>query len=86
MGNLPTYTLNHSIFPVQEQQDFYEESRRKVVHGATAQVEVVIERQRVELFIISLCELLDLLVEQIATDASELIRHYNALLRPTTSK
>ena len=57
--NLPTYMLNHSMFSVQEQQDFYEESRRKIVRGAKAYVEAGIERQRVELFIIPLCELLN---------------------------
>ena len=57
--NLPGYMLNHSIFPVQEQQDFYEESRKKIVRGAKAYVEAGIERQRVELFTTSLCGLLD---------------------------
>jgi len=47
------------MFPVQEQQDFYEESRKKIVRGAKAYVEAGIERQRVELFTTSLCGLLD---------------------------
>jgi hypothetical protein len=48
--NLLKYALNHSMFLlVQEQQDFYEESRRKIVGGALAYVEAGIERQRVEL-------------------------------------
>ena len=47
------------MFPVQEQQDFYEESRRKIVRGAKAYVEAGIERQQVELFISSLRGLLD---------------------------
>ena len=36
---------------VQEQQDFYEESRRKIVRGAKTYVEAGIEQQRVELSI-----------------------------------
>jgi hypothetical protein len=39
---------------VQEQQDFYEESRRKIVGGVLAYVEAGIERQRIEL-LQSLC-------------------------------
>ncbi|KAF9653309.1 hypothetical protein BDM02DRAFT_3107891 [Thelephora ganbajun] len=60
--------INSASSTLQEQQDFYEESRRKIVRGAKVYVEAGIERQR------------------LATDASELIRHYNALLRPTTPK
>ena len=47
---------NHSIFLlVQEQQDFYEESRRKIVRGAKTYVEAGIERQQVKLSIFLLC-------------------------------
>ena len=47
---LTKYALNHSMpLSVQEQQDFYEESRRKIVGGALAYVEAGVERQRVEL-------------------------------------
>ena len=41
---------------VQEQQDFYEESRRKIVRGAKAYVEAGIERQRVGVFTFFICE------------------------------
>ena len=59
IGNLPTYMRNHSVFLVQEQQDFYEESRRKIGRGIKMYVEVGIERQRVKLFIFSLRGRLD---------------------------
>ena len=40
---LLTHMLNHSVLSVQEQQDFYEESRRKMVCGVKAYVEAGIE-------------------------------------------
>ena len=55
----PTYMRDHSVFLVQEQQDFYEESRRKIGRGIKTYVEIGIERQRVKLFIFSLRGRLD---------------------------
>ena len=48
INNSGVYALSSlRPFLVQEQQDFYEESRRKIVSGAKAYVEEGIERQRV---------------------------------------
>ena len=49
----------HSVFLVQEQQDFYEESRRKICRGIKTYVEIGIEQQRVKLFVFSLRGCLD---------------------------
>lgn len=54
-----THKLNRCMRVVQEQQDSYEESRRKIVRGARAHVEAGIERQRVKLSMISLSNRLD---------------------------
>lgn len=54
-----TRTLNRFMCIVQEQQDFYEESRRKIVLGAKAHVEAGIERQQVKLPTMSLSNRLD---------------------------
>ena len=42
------FTKSSRVSLVQEQQDFYEESRKKIARGTKAYVEAGIERQRVE--------------------------------------
>lgn len=52
----PDNVCTKSLRPlVQEQQDFYEESRRKIVRGAQAYAESIIERQQVELPTVCVC-------------------------------